>query len=110
MFDASELYWGDPDPNQPQSSPWQNSLNRFDVNGDQETTASTSLRVINALPEFAGGVLPQNGPTDSPHAYVDVNGDGLVTALDVLLVINQLPKLDQPGSEAASVRCCRSAV
>ena len=102
VFDASELYWGDPDPIPPPASPWQNPEDRFDVNGDGDTTPLDALRIINSLRDFTGGVLPLSGPNTSFHDYVDVSGDGLISAVDALLVINRLPNLDQPASEAYS--------
>ncbi|MCC6509343.1 MAG: hypothetical protein IT423_09565, partial [Pirellulaceae bacterium] len=69
-----------------ETSPWQNPLNRFDVNNVDGVTALDVLLVINEI--------NQNGPRSLVGSsllappYIDVNGDGFVTALDALQVIN----------------------
>ena len=76
------------------SNPWQNPLNRLDVNGDSFVSAIDALLIINLL-NFNPGIwdtkLPvPPAPGFAPPPYYDVNGDGFVSAIDVVQVINHL--------------------
>lgn len=71
----------------PAASPWQNSLNPYDVNGDGQVTPLDALQILNKLnSEGARALLP----SDSAPPYVDVSGDGMLAPADVLLVINEI--------------------
>ena len=70
------------------TSPWQNSLNRFDVNRSGEVSPLDALLVINEL--NARGSRSLVGSNLSTPPFVDVNGDSSVSPIDVLLVINFL--------------------
>ncbi len=71
-------------------NPWQNVLNRFDVDGNGSVSALDALVGINSLDRFAGDSL-----LASDHlakSFFDVNGDSRLTAIDVLQIINQLTR------------------
>lgn len=68
--------------------PWQNPINRFDVNEDGQVKAQDALIIINYISTSSGQLPPCN---NHPQLYrLDVNGDGQATAADALAVINRL--------------------
>jgi hypothetical protein len=69
--------------------PWQNMVNRFDVNNDGRVSSLDALVIINRLTSVGQGQLPAPNGTNPPPFY-DVNGDGMLTPLDALQVINFL--------------------
>jgi hypothetical protein len=77
--------------------PWQNPVNRFSSNGDDQVTPLDVLLIINCINAYGTGSLPRPGGPAAPPPYVDVNGDGQVSPLDVLLVINYIN--GHPGGE-----------
>jgi hypothetical protein len=78
----------DPDP-----FPWQNVVNRFDVNNDGFVVPQDVLLIINELnlSNFSNAVrqliLP---PPPPPHPFFDVVPDNFVVPQDVLAIINFL--------------------
>jgi hypothetical protein len=73
---------------QKQISPWQNQVQREDVDNDQIITAIDVLVLINEINRNgARELVSSDGP--SPP-YWDVNGDRILEALDVLIVINYI--------------------
>ena len=83
-------------------SPWQNPMNRYDVDGDGNLSPLDALVVINYLNRLSGtnpaSTLPVFNPT-SPlgQFFVDVNGNNSCEPLDVLEVIN---KINQSSGES----------
>lgn len=77
-------------------SAWTNFIDRFDINGDGNTSASDAIAVINELngPAFSSSATSELEDPDSiddfPNIYFDTNGDGLISAVDALQVINRL--------------------
>ncbi len=67
--------------------PFQNALNRFDVDGGGSATALDALQIINGIGRAEGQHSSEN---ELSSKYFDVNGDGQWTALDALQVINSL--------------------
>ena len=91
------------------AAPWQNSVNRLDVNNDTLVTpvgdVLTLINALNARTIFdAAGRLPDPPVApNTPPPFYDVNGDGYLTpALDVLPVINYLNGLTSGEGEAAA--------
>lgn len=89
------------------AAPWQNPVNRLDVNNDTFVTPVGDVLVLinqlNARTLFdATGRLPNPPvPPQTPPPYYDVNGDGFLTpTLDVLPVINFLNGLTSGEGEA----------
>lgn len=83
-------------------SPWMNPVDRFDVNGDDETTARDALAVLNAL-GVGRFIDPSTGRLVfrvTPAFSYDVNGDFKGTPLDALQVINRLAQLAESESVA----------
>ncbi|MCL4201298.1 MAG: pre-peptidase C-terminal domain-containing protein [Pirellulaceae bacterium] len=75
------------------SNPWQNPVNRFDVDNSGAASPVDVLLVINYLNgPNPTNPLPIPRPADRP--FLDVNGDGAATASDVLQVINHLNQLN----------------
>lgn len=73
---------------QKQISPWQNQVQREDVDNDQLITAIDVLVLINEINRNgARELVSSDGP--SPPFW-DVNGDRILEALDVLIVINYI--------------------
>ncbi len=78
--------------------PWQNPLNRFDVDGDGLVTpldVKVEIAVINTNDTPRLGIPPL---PPQKYYYVDVNGDGLITPLDVLQIITYLNNLTLAGA------------
>ncbi len=73
-------------------SPWTNSNNSFDANGDGSLDPLDILQIINYAKRNNFGEL-LNGQNASGPPYVDVNGNGILEPLDILLVINALSRL-----------------
>lgn len=80
-------------------NPWQNALNRYDVDGDGIVTPRDVLICVNWLNSQLdnGGSLSESG---APY-YYDVSGDGQLTALDVLHIANQLESFIEAEGEGA---------
>ncbi len=72
-------------------SPWQNPVDRLDVDGDFSVGPRDAMIIINFVNERGPQELPGDWtpPWDGPM-WLDVNGDGCVTAADALLVLHQL--------------------
>ncbi|TWT92525.1 Dockerin type I repeat protein [Neorhodopirellula pilleata] len=82
--------------------PWQNVLNRADVNGSGDVTATDALTVINWINASSTSELPTPETTaDLVGRLVDVSGDGQVTAIDALQVINYLNDTSLAGEPIA---------
>ena len=84
-----------------QSPPYQNAVNRFDVNQDGIVTPLDALLVLIFLSHNRGShELNPNGDPEAPK--VDVNGDRMVTPLDALEVLNHLRRLNLGEAESAA--------
>jgi hypothetical protein len=70
-------------------SPWQNSDDPMDVNGDGFLMPVDVLLLVNYLNNNPDGYALPPAPATPPPFY-DVNGDNYVTPTDILLVINEL--------------------
>ena len=79
-------------------TPWQNKVNRFDIDGDQAVSPLDALVLVNLINAntFPNGQLPARGSTQ-PDGFFDPNGDNLLGPLDVLSLINEI----NHGSRAA---------
>jgi hypothetical protein len=73
-------------------NPWQNPLNRLDVDGDGSVSPLDVLALINGINQGRGSApLPEYDPESSAAFYFfDVMGDGDLSPLDVLQVINAI--------------------
>lgn len=72
-------------------SPWQNPLQRLDVNRDGKVSPADSLTIINSLNEVGRRALSAPrlfSEMDQPD--YDVNGDGVISPADSLMVVNFL--------------------
>ena len=96
-------------------SPWQNLINKYDVNGDDSVDPLDVLTIINLINSRAGtsdsGKLPDFNPaTPSQFSFLDVDADNSLSPLDVLQVINFINNRvvslsgEGEGSEAAGNR------
>lgn len=72
------------------AAPWQNPLNKWDVNNDTRITGLDVLIIINELLRNGPHLLDPPGPGAAPPPYYDVSGDGRITALDALQVVNYI--------------------
>ena len=82
-------------------SPWQNLVQRTDVDNNGVSTAGDALRVINELrnrlySQSSGEAIDPLLLAQWPDKYFDVSGEGFITALDALQIIYRL------GAENAS--------
>jgi len=72
-------------------SPWQNPVDRLDVNGDHIMNSIDALILINCINESGPHELPTDwDPATEHEMWLDVNGDGCVTGADAYMVIHQL--------------------
>lgn len=87
--------------------PWQNFVNRADVNASGEVTAADALQVINRLNADPSNELPDPGSIDEVlGSFYDVSGDGLVTptdALQIINILNETPATSEPIGLGESV-------
>ena len=82
-------------------TPWQNPVNRLDVNRDTLVSPFDVLAVINDLNRTGPRPVPIPAvPSDAPSRYLDVNGDNYVSPRDALVVINYLNKPPVADGEA----------
>ncbi len=74
------------------TSPWQNKVNLFDIDGDQAASPLDVLALINLINAGSGGALPVRGSIGlgTINSFIDPDGDNTLGPLDVLTVINQL--------------------
>jgi hypothetical protein len=75
---------------QPGENPWQNPVDRFDVDGDGRLNPLDVVQLINRINSAGTGELPAPTGQLSPPPFYDVNGDGRLSPIDVLQVINQV--------------------
>ncbi len=80
------------------ATPWQNKVNRFDVDGDLTLSPLDVLVLVNLINanSFPNGQLPARGSTQ-PDGFFDPDGDNSLGPLDVLTLINEINR----GSGAA---------
>ncbi len=73
------------------ATPWQNKVNRHDIDGDQAVTPLDVLVLVNLINSnsFPNGQLPSRGSTQ-PDGFFDPDGDHSVGPLDVLTLVNEL--------------------
>ena len=69
-------------------APWQNPLNRFDVDGDYLVMPSDVLTMINDINARQSRELPPPSAQAGPPPYLDVNADNWIDPADVLDCIN----------------------
>jgi dockerin type I repeat protein len=69
-------------------APWQNQVNRFDVDRSGTVTPLDALRLINELQKSGSHTL--TGAPTASDLFLDVNGDGGVGTLDLVQLINAL--------------------
>jgi hypothetical protein len=69
-------------------APYQNPLDRLDVNNDGRISPSDALVIINRI--LVNGTHQLSAPTGEPLFYVDVNGDNTVSPTDLLIIVNDL--------------------
>jgi hypothetical protein len=82
--------------------PWQNPVNRLDVNVDETVSPVDALQVINALSTGQGSKLPVPPPADNlPPPLLDVTGDNLLSPRDALWIINYLTNSGSGEGESA---------
>lgn len=62
--------------------PWQNPVNRFDVDNSSSVLPFDLLKIMNYIQANGEGPLPPR-PAGKHDDYVDVNGDDQVTSADV---------------------------
>jgi len=79
-------------------SPWQNQMNRFDVNNDGLISALDVLVIINEINRNEARPLDGSGLTPIP--YYDVDGNRSIEAIDVLIVINYINSNPEGEGEA----------
>jgi len=87
--------------------PWQNRLNRLDVNSDGQVTVLDALLVINALNASNAGL--GRGPLRVPREFSDLSlpnfdtsGDNILSPLDASLVISALANRNSGEGESIS--------
>ncbi|MEX0978350.1 MAG: dockerin type I domain-containing protein, partial [Pirellulales bacterium] len=68
-------------------SPWQNPINRFDVNADGIVAGLDLLLIINRILAGQTGPLPLVAVVPP---YIDVSGDGSLSLVDAINVINHI--------------------
>ena len=81
-------------------SPWQNAIDRWDVNGDGVEDSLDESVLTNALVTSGPREVSQTVGSGSP--WLDVNGDLVVNWLDLLSIHAQLRKIAAPLSQAAA--------
>ena len=74
----------------PNMFPWQNPINRFDVNGDNEVTPRDVLILINEINWHGSRELAPRTMDDLDEHYFDVTGTRDITPRDVLAVVNYI--------------------
>ena len=71
--------------------PWQNPVNKLDVNVDETVSPIDALQIINALNTGQGSELPVPPPANNlPPPLLDVTGDNLLSPRNALWIINFL--------------------
>ena len=81
----------------PSISPWQNPLNRLDVNADGRVSPLDALIGINFLNRRQQSEMPPE--YDIP--FYDVSGDGAISPIDSLTIINALNRGTLGSGEAS---------
>ena len=80
-------------------SPWQNSFNPFDANGDGSVSAGDAIVIQNAINSMspgnlAGMVAPPSLQglvgSEAASAFLDTNGDGALSAVDAISIVNHM--------------------
>ena len=81
-------------------TPWQNKVNRNDVDGDLAVTPLDVLVLVNLINNnsFPNGQLPARGSAQ-PDGFFDPDGDNSVGPLDVLTLVNAINRGGGPSGE-----------
>ncbi len=92
------------------ATPWQNKVNRFDIDGDLSVGPLDVLSLINSINDnrFGTSLLPPRNTSRFTEFY-DPDGDGGITPLDVLSVINQINARGN-GEGEGSIESSRGAI
>ncbi len=79
-------------------TPWQNKVNRFDIDGDQALSPLDVLVLVNLIntSTFPNGQLPSRGSSQA-DGFFDPDGDSSIGPLDVLTVINEINRGSAAG-------------
>jgi hypothetical protein len=73
------------------TNPWQNAIDRFDVDRSQNVNPLDVLALVDAINSRGAGKLPQpRAATSLQLPDYDVDGDGELTPLDILQLVNFL--------------------
>lgn len=98
-------------------TPWQNPIDRFDVNNDGQVTVADAVVAVTSLREHGARGLPDLAPdsplytSEKPPPYYDVDGDQSLTQNDVVEIIRALggtleePLLCGDGAPNQGERC-----
>ena len=81
---------------------WHRADDPTNVNGDEATSFSDALAVINVIGQQQGSFAVSSIDLSdfNPEFRYDVTGEGLVTPRDALVVINTIARRAAPGSES----------
>ncbi|MCY2986212.1 MAG: S8 family serine peptidase [Planctomycetota bacterium] len=82
------------------ATPWQNKVNRFDIDGDLALSPLDVLVLVNLINNntFPNGQLPSRGSTQ-PDGFFDPDGDNSLGPLDVLTLVNEINRGGSAGGE-----------
>ncbi len=88
-------------------SPWQNPLNRFDVNADRNVTPLDVLTLISDINLNGARDLPIPSMLTVAAPYLDPDGSGGISPVDVLFVINHIDTngntpVSEPGATSTA--------
>ena len=85
------------------ANPWQNLVNRFDVNNSGDVSPIDVLILINTMKQLAPPPAPPDVelPVQKPVSmhFLDPTGDGHLSNLDILAVIVEINRLNQQQGE-----------
>lgn len=87
---------------EPEANPWQNPVNKLDVNNDGEVTFDDAQAIMDILNAGLAGDLPSQLTMPLvPTPFVDCNGNNSVEARDALLIINYLNRQAKSAADPA---------
>jgi hypothetical protein len=82
--------------------PWQNPVNRFDINNSGSVSPFDALVLIDQLNGAGPRALTvPTTPTDQPPPFLDPSGDNNLSAFDALTVIDEINRLIGTGAAVA---------
>ena len=92
------------------ATPWQNSDDPLDVDGNTAVEPLDALKIVDDLNENGPRILPLPTAGNAPPPFIDVDGNNVSAPLDALLIIDHLNDLSGASRNAVELASIAASV